>query len=256
MGEVIGELRSAGCVFAEDEAALLLDAAADRGELVTMLAQRVTGRPLEQILGWAEFAGLRVRVTPGVFVPRRRSELLVWVAERHLADRSVVVDLCCGSGAIGAALLGRHPSIEVYAADLDPVAVDCARTNLPPERVFAGDLYDALPSHLRGQVNVLVVNAPYVPTAAISVLPREARDHEHHIALDGGADGHDAHRRVAAGVRAWLAPGGLVVIETGRDQTAMTQELLTESGLRTTVHADPDLMGVAVSGLDLRPVAV
>ena len=105
----------------------------------------------------------------------------------------------------------------MYAAELDPAAVACARRNLPPDRVFEGDLYDALPPALRGRVDVLVCNAPYVPTDAIALMPPEARVHEPAVALDGGAEGLDVQARVAAGAPAWLAPGGLAA---DRDQRA------------------------------------
>src|SRR5690242_795737 len=127
--------------------------------------------PLEHVLGWAEFAGLRVAVDPGVFVPRRRSELLVRTAADLLRPGAVVVDVCCGSGAIGAALLAAEPAIELHACDVDPVAVACARRNLPAASVHAGDLLEALPRALRGRVDVIVANAPYVPTGQIASMP-------------------------------------------------------------------------------------
>jgi release factor glutamine methyltransferase len=108
--ELVAALRSAGCVFAEDEARLLLDEASSPAELLTWTARRMAGEPLEYVVGWASFAGLRIAVDPGVFVPRRRSELLVAVAAREPAQ--VVVDLCCGSGALGAALAARWPGAE------------------------------------------------------------------------------------------------------------------------------------------------
>jgi release factor glutamine methyltransferase len=158
----------------------------------------------------------------------------------------VVVDLCCGVGAIGAAIAAEAPAVEVYAADLDPVAVRCARRNLPPDRVFEGDLYDALPDSLRGRIDVLAVNAPYVPTDAIATMPPEARDHEAPIALDGGADGLDVQRRVAAGAPTWLAPGGHLVIETSRAQAAYTVEACEAAGLEARVVTDDEIDGTAV----------
>ena len=244
--QLVAALRSAGCVFAEDEARLLLDEASSPAELMAWAARRMAGEPLEQVVGWASFAGLRVAVDPGVFVPRRRSELLVEVAAREPAD--VVVDLCCGTGALGAALAARWPDAEVHAADSDPAAVTCARRNLPPEQVYLGELYAALPADLRGRVDVLVVNAPYVPTGAIATMPREARDHEHRVALDGGADGLDVPRRVAAGAGGWLRSGGRLLVETGRDQAERTAGLLSGAGLATAVDTDDDLGGTVVTG--------
>jgi release factor glutamine methyltransferase len=244
--QLVAALRSAGCVFAEEEARLLLDEASSPAELMTWAARRMSGEPLEQVVGWASFAGLRIAVEPGVFVPRRRSELVVQVAAREPAE--VILDLCCGTGALGAALAARWPTAEVHGSDSDPAAVACARRNLPPERVHAGDLYAALPGDLRGRVDLLVVNAPYVPSDAIGAMPREARDHEHRVALDGGGDGLDVQRRVAAGAREWLRPGGRVVIETGRAQAERTAALLDAAGFSTSVETDDEIGGTAVTG--------
>ena len=173
-----------------------------------MVGQRAAGVPLEQVVGWAEFCGLRITVAPGVFVPRRRTEFLVRQAVALARPGAVIVDLCCGAGAIGAALAAAVEGAEVHAADVDPAAVRCARQNLPAGRVYQGDLYEPLPATLRGRVAILTANVPYVPTGEIGYLPPEARAHEPRAALDGGADGLDVLRRVAAGAAGWLAPGG------------------------------------------------
>lgn len=238
-------------MFAEEEARLLVAAASgDDAVLAELVERRTAGVPLEHLLGWVAFAGLRLAVTPGVFVPRRRTELVVELAVAAAED--VVVDLCCGSGAIGAAVVATLPGVEVWAADVDPVAVACARRNLPPERVLLGDLYDALPGHLRGRVGVLAVNAPYVPTGAIATMPPEARDHEPRSALDGGEDGTGLHRRVAAGARDWLAPGGRLLIETGRTQATLTLAACEAAGLVAHVETDDD-RGATVVAAEVRP---
>lgn len=244
--ELVAALRAAGCVFAEDEARLLMAEASSEAELMTWTARRMAGEPLEHIVGWAAFAGLRVAVDPGVFVPRRRSELLVRVACREPAD--VVVDLCCGSGALGAAVAAEMPDAEVWAADSDPAAVRCARRNLPPDRVREGDLYDALPDELRGRVDLLVVNAPYVPSDDVATMPREARDHEHRVALDGGPDGLDVQRRVLAGAPAWLTPAGRVLVETSRAQAERTRGLMGAAGLSASVETDDEIGATVVIG--------
>jgi release factor glutamine methyltransferase len=226
---LVARLRAAGCVFAEDEARLLREAAGSPAELDALAARRVDGAPLEALLGWAEFCGLRIAVDPGVFVPRQRTAFLVAQAVRRAGPGALVVDLCCGTGAIGAAIAAAVPRAEVHAADVDPAAVACARRNLP--NVYQGDLYAALPDRLRGRVDLLVVNAPYVPTDAIATMPPEARDHEPRVALDGGADGLDVQRRVAAEAPAWLRPGGALLIETGADQAQCTAALFAAAGL-------------------------
>jgi release factor glutamine methyltransferase len=200
-----------------------------------MLALRVSGRPLEHILGWADFAGIRVTVADGVFVPRRRTGFLVDQAVALAAPRAVVVDLCCGSGAVGAAMLARLPGLVLSAADIDPAAVACARRNLAAGAVFEGDLFVPLPASLRSRVEVIVANAPYVPTDAIGMMPPEARLYEAAVALDGGSDGLDIHRRIAVDAPRWLAPGGHLLIETSTGQAAGTAALFRASGLRTRV---------------------
>lgn len=251
MQEVVLRLRAAGCVFAEGEAALLVEAADTPERLDELVRRRVSGEPLEQVLGWAAFCGLRVLLEPGVFVPRRRTELLVReaLAACRVRTAPVVVDLCCGSGAVAAALRAALPGAQVYAADVDPVAVACARLNLPPDRVLEGDLYDALPRGLRGAVDVLAVNAPYVPTGAIGTLPPEARDHEPRVALDGGADGLDVARRVAAGAPEWLVAGGALVVETSAEQAPVLASTFGDCGLTPEVARCDDLEATVVVGI-------
>jgi release factor glutamine methyltransferase len=248
LDRLVARLRAAGCVFAEEEAALLADAAGDRAGLDVLAARREGGEPLEQLVGWVEFCGLRLAVAPGVFVPRQRTALLVREVVALVQPGDVVVDLGCGVGAIAAAVAAAVPMVEVYAVDVDRDAVACARRNLPPDRVLEGDLYDALPDELRGRVRVVAANAPYVPTEAIALMPREARDHEHRVALDGGADGLDVQRRVVASAPQWLRPGGHVVVETGRSQLAATESALGEAGFDVTVRVDEETGGVVVRG--------
>ena len=245
---LVVRLRAAGCVFAEDEARLLAEAAGSIDELERMVAQRVAGLPLEVLVGWASFCGLRVAVAPGVFVPRRRTELLARSAAALATPSAVVLDLCCGTGAVGAAVAALVPGVEVYAADLDPAAVACARRNLPPDRVFEGDLYDALPPALRGRIDVLVCNAPYVPTDAIALMPPEARVHEPGVALDGGVEGLDVQARVAAGAPDWLGPGGALLIETSERQAPGTVELMASAGLAASITRDARIGGTVVTG--------
>ncbi|MBN9735769.1 MULTISPECIES: putative protein N(5)-glutamine methyltransferase [unclassified Pseudonocardia] len=247
MSDLVARLRAAGCVFAEDEARLLAEAAAGT-ELDDLVRRRVAGEPLEHVLGWAAFDGARVRVAPGVFVPRRRTEALVHAAVAGLGPGAVVVDLCCGCGAVGAAIARRVP-VELHAADVDPVATACAATNLDGlGTVHTGDLFAALPATLRGRVAVLVANTPYVPAGAIAGMPPEARDHEPRVALDGGGDGLDPARRIAAGAPGWLAPGGTLLIETSAAQAPLLADVFAGHGLEAGTGHDDDRDATWVSG--------
>jgi release factor glutamine methyltransferase len=246
---VVSRLRAAGCVFAEDEAALLIGSASTLDQLESMVARRVAGEPLEVIVGWVDFWGSRWLVEPGVFVPRRRSELLVREALAVAQPGSVVVELCAGVAAIAGAIANAAPGTTVYAAELDLVALPSARRNLAPDRVFAGDLFDSLPVELRGRVDVVVANAPYVPTGEIALMPPEAREHEALIALDGGADGLDVQRRIVTAAPAWLAPDGTLLIETSERQAPHTAALFEAAGLRTRIARDDDLDATIVVGV-------
>jgi release factor glutamine methyltransferase len=248
--DLVGRLRAAGCVFAEDEARLLIEAAAgSASELGAMVARRVAGEPIEYVVGWAEFRGLRIVVEPGVFVPRRRTEFLVDAAADLAPHRPVVLDLCCGSGALGLALRAALGEVELHAADLDPAAVACARRNVGEHgSVYLGDLYDPLPASLRGRVDLLLANVPYVPTKEIALLPAEARDHEPALALDGGRDGLDVLRRVAARATGWLAPGGHLLSEVSAEQAPVAVTALADAGLRPGIATDDDLGATVVIG--------
>jgi release factor glutamine methyltransferase len=248
---LVGALRAAGCVFAEEEAEVLRGSAGSAEELAALLARRVAGLPLEHVVGWAEFRGIRIGVDAGVFVPRRRTELLVERAVALAPPNAVVVDLCCGSGAVATAVAVELPGAEVHAADVDPAAVRCARRNLEPHggQVHEGDLDAALPTDLCGRVDLLLANAPYVPTAEIPLMPPEARDHEPLVALDGGADGLDLHRRIAALAPLWLRPGGYLLIETSPRQAPDTVAAMAGHGMDTAVTRSDELDATVVVGI-------
>ncbi|NGO42450.1 putative protein N(5)-glutamine methyltransferase [Streptomyces ureilyticus] len=248
---VVAALRSAGCVFAEDEARLIVSAARTPAEVTAMVDRRCAGLPLEHVLGWAEFCGLRVDVEPGVFVPRRRTEFLVQqaLASAPEAPAPVVVDLCCGSGAVGAVLAASLPGVELHAADIDPAAVRCARRNVGERgQVHEGDLFEPLPRSLRGRVDILAANVPYVPTEEVCLLPPEARDHEPLVALDGGGDGLDLLRRVTAEAPQWLAGGGILLVESSERQAPVAVETVADAGLVPRLAVSEELNSTVVIG--------
>ena len=288
---IVARLRAAGCVFAEDEARLLISTARTDAELDTMTGRRAAGEPLEHVLGWTEFCGLRIAVDPGVFVPRRRTEFLVGQAvilarraaspeagatgpsatgpsaqatgpsaagpsaagpsAQHPArPPTVIVDLCCGSGAVGAALAAALDRAELHAADIDPAAVACAHRNVAAAggHVYQGDLYEPLPAVLAGRVDILVANVPYVPTGELGLMPPEARDHEPQVALDGGADGLDVLRRVAAAAPRWLAPGGHLLVEVSGRQAQQAAGVVAQAGLIPRLARSGELNTTVVIG--------
>lgn len=215
-----------------------------------MVARRIAGEPLETVLGWAEFHGLRVIVQPGVFVPRRRTEFLVELAIAHTRPGSRLLDLCCGSGALALAVATSVADVSVTAADIEDAAVECARLNLEPigGHVIRSDLFASLPASLRGRIDVLLCNAPYVPSAAVATMPPEARDHEPTVTLDGGDDGLEVHRRIAAEIAPWLAVGGRVFIEIARSQGPASAALLERAGLSVRLEHDAERDATVVIG--------
>ncbi|MDG4779638.1 putative protein N(5)-glutamine methyltransferase [Micromonospora sp. WMMD961] len=245
---LVGRLRAAGCVYAEDEADLLLAAADDPATLADLSERRVAGEPLEYLLGWAEFAGLRIAVDAGVFVPRARTALLVQVAAEVTGPEPAVVDLCCGSGAATVALAHRLTPRWLAAVDIDPAAVACARRNVAglDAEVYEGDLFAPLPRQWRGRLDLVVANAPYVPTDAVALMPPEARLHEAPVALDGGPDGLSVLRRVGVDAAHWLTPGGHLVVEAGTTQVPVLCDAFSAAGLVPTVRQDEDLDATAV----------
>jgi len=257
---IVTRLRAAGCVFAEDEARMLISTARTPAGLAAMVDQRAAGQPLEHVLGWAEFCGLRIAVEPGVFIPRRRTEFLVRQAaalarqagaqQAGAWQRVVLVDLCCGSGAVGAALAPALGRVELHAVDIDPAAVRCARRNVAAAggRVYQGDLYEPLPAGLRGRIGILAANVPYVPTGEVGLLPPEARIHEPMVALDGGGDGLDVLRRVTAAAPLWLAPGGHLLTETSERQAPRAAEAVASGGLVPRVVHSGELNATVVIG--------
>ena len=238
------ELAAAGCVSAPAEASWLLEEASGEQALRDMVARRVAGEPLQYVIGWAPFGPLRLAVGPGVFVPRPETESLADRAATHLraaGEPRIAVDLCTGSGPIACFLAAEVPGARVLATELDPGALAWAGVNARRYGVelLAGDLDAPLPAELAGQVDVLCANVPYVPSGAIATLPTDVRDHEPRLSLDGGPDGLDLFRRLAARATHWLAPGGRLHAEIGEDQAGTAADLLAEAGLvGVAVHQD------------------
>jgi release factor glutamine methyltransferase len=233
------------------EAARALDAA-EHARFESAVRRRARREPLQRILGWEEFDGLRLAVPPGVLIPRPETETLAaWAAEILPARRPptppLAIDLGTGSGCIACALATRRPAARVVAIDCSETAARVARDNVRAlglgERVavVAGDLLSAV----RGvTVDLVVSNPPYLPTALLDGLPAEVREHDPRLALDGGPDGLAVSRAIVPGARRRLRAGGVLVMETaGGGHIGAVAALMAGAGFRD-VEVRADLNGV------------
>ena len=214
------------------------------GDAVRRRARR---EPLQRILGWEEFRGLRVLLTDAVLVPRPETEALVEWALALLPARGGrrlrAVDLGTGSGCIACALAAERPDLDVVAIDVSPAAAAVARENAialglaARIRVVAADLLDGVRDL---GADLIVSNPPYVPTGLVPELPPEVRTHEPVVALDGGADGLALIRRIAASAHRALRASGVLVVETagGPQATAAAALLRTADFAEVAVRAD------------------
>lgn len=246
--ELLHLLRDAGCVFAEQEAELLL-AEFTGAALRAAVRRRVGGQPLEHVLGWARFGGLRITVRAPVFIPRSRAEPLARAAVAEVAARpagSVVLDLGCGSGAI-AATVATAPGTDcqVWASDLSAAAVSCARVNAAVYgfRVVRGDGFSGLPDSLAGRLDVVVGYLPHVPDHRLADVPADYRAAEDEMSLRGGPDGLDTVRTVVAALDRWLAPAGVLLTLVAREQLDAARTLLREAGWSSALVVIPAASG-------------
>jgi release factor glutamine methyltransferase len=215
--QVADALAKAGVLAPEAEAAAICEASAEgAGPVDQLVARRVQGEPLAWITGFIRFCGVRIRIDPGVFVPRPHTEQLASRAAALLPDDGVAVDLCTGCGAVAVVLRAAHPEATVLATDLDPAAVACARAN--GVEALVGDLDEQLPKSLGGFVDVVTAVVPYVPSDELHLLPRDVLANEPARALDGGPRGTVVLTRVAHAAARWLRPSGTLLLEIGGDQ--------------------------------------
>ncbi len=214
---------------ASDEAHELLEAAHGNQELLSaLLGRRLAGEPLAWVTGQTSFDGLTVKVDSGVYVPRWQSIELARRAAARLNDRGTAVDLCTGSGALAMALQRSHAGARVLATDLDARAVRCARAN--GVNAYRGDLFSPLPDDIVGAVDVIVAVAPYVPTPALLLLPRDTLEFEDAAHYDGGPLGTDVLRRIVAVAPRFLIAGGTLLLEVGGEQAELLEVDLRRAG--------------------------
>jgi release factor glutamine methyltransferase len=229
-----------------------------------LVRRRGAGEPLQQILGETEFYSRTFKVEPGVFIPRPETERLIEACCDLLApgDHSMVdpvaVEIGCGSGIIGVTLALELPRLTVHATDVNPHAVHLAERNAHllgcdvRMEFHQGSRFSPLPASLKGSVDLLVSNPPYIPTGEIPDLDGEVKDHDPRDALDGGEDGLNVYRAIAGEMREWVRPGGHAAFEIGFDQGPQVKEILEASGARDVrIIADyADLDRVVTARLD------
>lgn len=231
-----------------------------------VVRRRASGEPLQKILGLTEFYSHPFQVTKGVFIPRPETERLVEEAVPLVApaDRRllapVALEIGCGSGVIGICLALEVPRLTVHASDVNPRAIELARRNAHLLGVDArmeflkGSRFEPFPRHLRGEVDLIISNPPYIRRDEIPDLAVEVSDHDPGEALDGGPDGLVFYRALASEMKEWLRPGGHVAVEIGHDQGSEVRDILAASGghdIRIIQdYSDRDRVVIATVGED------
>lgn len=210
------------------------------------VARRCSHEPLQHITGTQDFMGMTFNVSPDVLIPRLDTEVVCETAEKLFKERKgdSILDLCCGSGAIGIALAHRIPKTKLTSVDNDPAAVALTKQNADEWAVKAtvkqGDLFEPVK---RKKYNMIVSNPPYIPSSVIPTLMPEVKDHEPLSALDGGEDGLDFYRKIAAQAPDHLKKEGVLVLEIGHDQKEAVEDLLMETGRFCNIETGKDLAG-------------
>ena len=214
----------------------------DEVELRSLAARRVAGEPLEHIVGSVIFGPLRLAVGPGAFVPRQRSLLVARLAadQAQSLDRPTVLELCCGVAPLAAFVAAAHHDADVIAADVNEAVLVFARANVPAGSVYAGSLFAALPTELRGTIDVVAAVPPYVPDNALGEMPREAREHEPIDTLLGGPDGLNVVRAILDEAAPWLSPSGVVMLELNVRQADPAIAYSNRCGLRASAVLHDD----------------
>lgn len=189
--------------------------------ILHLFEERLTGKPLWYIIGNTEFYGYTIEVDERVLIPRPETEILVQQAVAAVQEGNSVLDLCTGSGAVAIAIAceaAKEKNITVTAADISEEALEVARNNVRLNKANVTVVKSDLFENIYGKFNIITANPPYVKRAEIDTLQREVKDFEPRIALDGGEDGLDFYRRIAAKIKRYIARGGMLIVECGEDQ--------------------------------------
>lgn len=237
-----------------------------------LIAERASRIPLQHITGKQEFMGFDFKVSPDVLIPRQETEVLVTEAAKLLREErkaagerqksrgglfklfgapptQTILDLCCGSGAIGISLAKICEDVSVTATDISDMALALAKENAKANRTeiefLQGDLFEALKDKDKGKVvrsfDLIISNPPYIKSSLIALLQDEVKDHEPLLALDGGKDGLDYYRRIVADAPTYLKDGGHLMLEIGFDQGEDLCRLIRSEGCYTEPEIIQDL---------------
>lgn len=196
------------------------------------LEQRAVHVPLQHLLGYQDFMGLRFQVNEYVLIPRQDTEILVEEAMRYLHDGMRILDLCTGSGCILLSLLHYSNDCEGVGVDISQEALRVAAQNAELLDIKADFLKSDLYEKVTGKFDLLVSNPPYIERKVIPTLMEEVREYDPYIALDGGEDGLDFYRRIIGGAQDYLKRGGQILMEIGSGQAKAVSELLREAGFK------------------------
>ena len=200
-------------------------------EIIRIADERLTGRPLWYIIGDADFCGYKIKVDERVLIPRPETEEMAMMAVNAAEDECSILDLCTGSGAIAIAvykeLVKQGKKVKMTAVDISEEALQAAEENARLNEADILFVQSDLFSRIRGRFDIIITNPPYIPTAELKNLQREVRDYEPHLALDGGADGMDLYRRIAAEAPKYLRAGGTLIMEVGIGEAAEVAKMFT-----------------------------
>lgn len=216
-------------------------------KILSVYEERLTGRPLWYIYGDTDFYGYTLKVDERVLIPRPETEILVRHAVSALSEGDSLLDLCTGSGAIAIACAleaAKDKTVSVTATDISEDALEVARENARVNKANVTFVKSDLFENVRGRFNVITANPPYVKSDEIATLPADVRDHEPHLALDGGADGLDFYRRIAEKIGRFILHGGLCILEVGEDQAQEVIKIFKEKARCDFAMVVKDLAGV------------
>ncbi len=216
-------------------------------QILEVYEQRLTGRPLWYIYGNTEFYGYPFKVDERVLIPRPETEILVRQAVSALKDGETMLDLCTGSGAIAvtvAAEVAKDRSVTVTGTDISAGALQVARENARVNKANVNFIKSDLFESVRGRFNLITANPPYIKSGEMATLPKDVKDFEPKIALDGGVDGLDFYRRIAEKINRYVARGGMCILEVGEGQAQEVIRIFREKSRCDFAMVVKDLAGV------------